>query len=368
MAVRNDITIDWEVSPRLITIQAPSAEITMQDLYDTLRVKETIQMDEEYLVDGAGKEPLGEGVLVGLTLTLNNALLAFEARAGAEYILCQIAGGNLVSNDANGDPFLSPVYPTAFVTIVQANSSSATLQELSAIQYSSFNEGVTMDVVNGIAGTVYDIGTPKNPSGVEADAHKIAENNGFGKVYIKGNITLQDDTIEWIGHEFIGESPLKTLVTIDPLADVFNCEFYSVTVTGTLDGNSHIENGVINGLYFVDGYIYKCALGSSEITLGTFTQANLFSCYSTVTGELTPTINMNGTGILGLRDYFGGVYLKNYNGSGSHSIDLSVGQVKLDSTSITSGTFVVRGIGKLIDENGVSIPTGTWNGGVTIVN
>ena len=42
--------------------------------------------------------------------------------------------------------------------------------------------------------------------------------------------------------------------------------------------------------------------------------------------------------------------------------------VILDSTTVTGGTFVVRGVGKLIDENGDDISSGTWNGGVTIVN
>ena len=83
---------------------------------------------------------------------------------------------------------------------------------------------------------------------------------------------------------------------------------------------------------------------------------------------MIPMIDMNGTGILGLRDYNGGIHLKNYTGTSAHSIDLSSGQIILDSASITSGIFVVRGVGKLIDENGTNIPTGTWNGGVTIVN
>lgn len=370
MAFRNDISIDWTVSPRIITVADPSADVTMQDLYDTLRTKELEQMDEAYIISGSGKEPLGGGVLVGLTLTLNNALIEFQARSGPAYILCTIGGGNLVAVDANGDPTVSAVNPTAFVTIVQANSSSATLQELEAIEFSSFGGGVTIDVTNvsgrALPGTSFPAGTLEQPVDNLVDAHLISLNRGFNKMYVLGNLTL-DNTASWNRHEFLGESAFKTLITVEATASVLNCEFYDCSLTGTLDGSSQIERSVITGLDFVDGIIYSCAIGPDEIQLGTSTVANFFSCYSTVPGTSTPSIDMNGTGTLALRDYNGGMLLKNYTGAGSHSVDLSSGQIKLDAT-ITSGTFVIRGIGKLIDTSGNHIHSGTWNGGVTVVN
>lgn len=127
MAIRSDISIDWSLSPRIITIDAPSTKITMQDLYDTLRTEEVVQVDEPRIIAGAGKEPLGDGLLVGLTLTLNNALLAFEARTGPSYIQCLVSGGNLVAVDNNGDPVANPIFPTSFTQVVMSASSSATL-------------------------------------------------------------------------------------------------------------------------------------------------------------------------------------------------------------------------------------------------
>ena len=370
MAIRNDITIDWSVSPRIITVDSPSVDITMQDLYDTLRTREQDQIDETFIIAGAGKEPLGGGVLVGLTLTLNNALLEFEARTGPSYTLCTVGGGNLVAVDVNGDPVVSPINPTAFVTIVQANSSSATLQELKAIQFSSFNGGVTIDIGNisgrSVSGTDFPIGTLESPSNNLYDAHLIALENGFNKIFVIGNVTL-DNTTSWERHEFVGESALKTAITILSEANVLNCECYEASISGTLDGNSHIERSVISNLFFVDGYLYNCAIGPAIITLGTSTVSNIFECYSTVPGALTPIIDMNGTGQLALRGYKGGILLKNYNGTGGHSVDLSSGQIVLDNT-ITSGTFIIRGVGKLVDTNGNHIRTGTWNGGVTIIN
>ena len=48
MSFRADITIDWSLSPRIITVAAPSVEVSMQDLYDTLRTLEASSpaMDE----------------------------------------------------------------------------------------------------------------------------------------------------------------------------------------------------------------------------------------------------------------------------------------------------------------------------------
>lgn len=255
------------------------------------------------------------------------------------------------------------------VSVRTANS--AGLISNSAIEFASFNGGVTVDLSNStgfaVAGTTFPAGTRQAPSDNLADAHLIASVRGFTKLFVLGNATITSGD-SWVGYEFVGESALKSTIDINAAAMVLNCEFYESTVKGTLDGNTQISNGIITGLDFVDGFIYKCALGPDEIILGTSTTANLFSCYSTVPGISSPSIDMNGTGQLALRDYHGGMLLKNYTGTGSHSIDLSSGQLKLDTT-ITSGIFVVRGVGKLIDNStGLNIPTGTWNGGVTIIN
>jgi hypothetical protein len=128
MAIRYDVSIDWVSSPRLLTVAAPSVEISIQEIVDTCRYLEDTTPGEnyEYLIDAAGKEPLGGIVSVGITATLNNAQIAFEARLGPDWVLCTIGGGNLVAADENGDE-LDPRKPTAFISVDRAASSSATL-------------------------------------------------------------------------------------------------------------------------------------------------------------------------------------------------------------------------------------------------
>jgi len=85
MAVRNDVYVRWDLSPRLVIVEAPSTEILLQDVVDTCRVRESdIEAldDAELLTDGtSGKGDLQDGSLVGITCVFNNAQLAFETRS-----------------------------------------------------------------------------------------------------------------------------------------------------------------------------------------------------------------------------------------------------------------------------------------------
>jgi hypothetical protein len=153
MAIRNDISIDWDTSPRIILVDAPSISVEMQDLIDTLRYLESQAnaMDNPQLLDAAGKEFLkGDGSLkVGLTVTLNNAQVAFEARGGPDWVLCEIAGGNVVAvEDIEATPrvYIDARKPTAYISIDRTGSSSATL-----IQSESSVTQVDIDnIVDGV--------------------------------------------------------------------------------------------------------------------------------------------------------------------------------------------------------------------------
>ena len=82
MAFRSDISIRWDLSPRLITVAAPSTELVIQDLHDTLRELEAQQQNLIYesIIETTGGQDLGGSVTVGLTAQLLNACVSFEAR------------------------------------------------------------------------------------------------------------------------------------------------------------------------------------------------------------------------------------------------------------------------------------------------
>jgi len=127
MAVRGDVSVDFDKSPRIITVASPAVNIEVQDLVDTLRFLEAEQVNMTYpaLVRAAGKDNLGTGY-VGITATLQDAQLAFEDRSGPSYTQCSVTGGNLVAMDTNGFN-ITPIYPTDFTQVVVFQSTSPTL-------------------------------------------------------------------------------------------------------------------------------------------------------------------------------------------------------------------------------------------------
>ena len=347
MTIRADVTVNWSVSPRIITVDSPSTEITIQDLYDTLMSLESQfdAIDEDHIIDAAGKEALGGGTTVGLTATLLNALLAFEARTGPTYTQCSVSGGNLVALQSDLETyFTTPISPTAFTQIVTTASSSATTASQEQLEYATYNNGVTVDVINGTAGTAYPIGTPGSPSNNMVDAHIIATDRGFANFFIKGTLTLTAGDFS-DGHKFIGESVSTTYLILDDAPNVTNAEFFNICVTGILDQNNVARECLLNLITSFNGFMIECGF-LNNITLGTG-QTTMVNCYSNIAGAGTVTLDMGGAGAsLANRGYTGGMTIINKTGTDEISIDLHSGHINLDST-ITNGAITVRGLGKL---------------------
>jgi len=146
MTIRGDITINWAASPRIIEVPAPS--LTVQDLYDTLRDKAASSeaMDDTEIIDGSGKENLGEGVLVGLTVKLLDAKVKFEAQASPT--ICVVSGGNLIAVDVSGGS-TPPIEPSTNVTVILAQSTSASLIEGSGTDPQVIADAVWDETVAG---------------------------------------------------------------------------------------------------------------------------------------------------------------------------------------------------------------------------
>jgi hypothetical protein len=434
MAFRSDITIDWHLSPRIIRIAAPSTEVGIQDLHDTVRELEQDPnaMQYPFIISTEGKQLLGPGVFVGLTTTLQNARIAFDARqesqssgtittadttgtelidadatfitdgvepgaqivnisdgygSGASVVTvvsetriatdilddgydnqfnigdnykiwpviqCEVAGGNIVAVDGYGNP-LDPILPTFGTQVVRTSSSSATLTELEAIQFSSFQNAVTVDPISGTSGTSFPTGTRQQPVNNLVDALTIANDRGILAFLILEDMTI-DGGLDFTDFIIRGLSESHTTLTISAAANVTNCEFGDATVQGTLDGGARITNSQILNLAFVDGFIKNCVL-TGTITLSGTSTAHFIDCWSGVPGTGTPVIDFNGTNAgLEVRDYDGGLRLTNKSGTGDISVDMNSGHLILDST-VTSpdGYIVIRGVGRLTDNSSNSV-------------
>lgn len=427
MAFRNDITVQWNLSPRIITIASPSTSVTIQDLHDTLREIEAYAENLVYptIISSAGKEALGGGVYVGLTSTLLNAKICFEARKTASHsgvitssdltgrILtdntatfvsdgvepgawiinyvdgsvcsvitvdsetqlttnvlgggadnrfelgdsyrvqnvtqCSVFGGNLVAVDSVGSE-MTPILPAAGVQVIRTSSSSATLQELEEIQYASFSDRVTLNITSPYDGVVYPTGTGRQPVNNLEDAMAIAVARGFDIIHVDpGTLGIHaGDVVEDL--YFVGMGSDKTTLVIDQGATVQNCSFERVCLSGTLDGGTSVRNCKISNLNYLDGNIFESII-SGTISLGGESGAFLDCWCGYYTSAITPVIDFSGSySNLVMRNYNGGITLKNKTLPGFISIDLNSGIVILDS-SITAGNYTIRGSGVLLDNS-----------------
>lgn len=119
------MALNFDFYNSIITVPSPDTSVTIQELIDAIRDMEDeyIAMPYGHIADAYGKQDLGSGVKVGITLVLMSPWrVAFEARSGPDTVSCRIDGGNLVGGLDN-----NPIAPTAFTQVTMANSSSATL-------------------------------------------------------------------------------------------------------------------------------------------------------------------------------------------------------------------------------------------------
>lgn len=316
-----------------------------------------------FAMSSVGGNPLPGGKALGATFFLEGG---WKIRPYEGSHMLRI-NGNLYASDGS-NPFV-PTVGSYNVQIIQTVSSlvDSVVQQLPEIEYASFNGGVSVDTVNGTAGQDYPAGTPQQPVDNMTDAHAIALARGFTTFFVIGDLDI-DDSQDYDGHIFVGESQTKSMIDVATSADVIGCEFYDAHVRGTLDGNAKLKSCIIDNLSYIYGVIEQCILAPGTITLGGSSMAHFLDCWSGVPGTGTPIIDMGGSGqALALRNYNGGITLKNKSGPENVSIDLNSGQIILEDT-VTAGTIVCRGIGKLIEAvTGDPIPSGNWNG-ATIIN
>ena len=431
MTTRTDLDIDFNPSPRIVEVRSPSTELIAQDTVDTLRIGEesTSGITEFKLLDASGKQSLGGGVNVGITVELLDTQIAFEPRLtpaetgtvttpsdppvinritfsdstatfitngvargslvinftdnsiadvvsvdsetqlttktlanGSDnsfdtadvyhvfnIIQCDLSGGNIVSVDDVGGE-ISSVLPTAFTQVVRTSSASATLQDLSAIQFASFEGGVWVDVINGFTGTDYPTGTREHPSNNIPDAIAIDIERGFELVHIIGSITL-DTGDDVSGFTILGQNQAKTVVTCNPGAETTGTEFDECSVMGTLDGGSLLKECLISDLAYVDGQVIHCLINPGTITISGSTTAHFLQCVAGNSSAATPTVDIGSGSDVVFREWTGPMTLINKTGPERTSIDMLSGAIIIESSCV-AGEIVIRGHGEITDNSG----------------
>lgn len=361
MAVRTDIySIDYTQNPRIIWIDASIEFASAVDLYDTVSYihAQPAAMDEPHIIDAEGLTKLDEdGNRVGLTVILINAQYAFAPRTS--WTICNMQGGNVVAfTDTTRSTSIYPRFPTAYVSADRTSSVSATLQEQNALQYSSYGGVVSVDVTATnihASGLQYPSGNKEFPVDNVVNAILIAWDKGIDTLELRGThvLTSGDNAT---GLKLRGQNKILSNVTVDAGADVLNCEFSKMTISGTLDGGSLITKCDIGALNYVNGEIFKCTLREFPIVLGGDREARIVDCYSGVSGSDTAKIDMAGEGqSLLVRNFSGGCRILNRTGNDDCSLDFNSGHCIIDKTC-TGAPISVRGVCKLTVEAGATQP------------
>jgi len=357
-----DVHIDWGSKiifvPKcyLTLIQASPTVIYEMDLNDFRMKLKDLEDDEEGMPHLDTHRHNTEVTIQGINFArvieiINGYTITFE---DGQYAV------NLVGANSN----IGDVVNVNQVSIRSNNS--AGLISSPDIEYSSFNGGVIVDVNSGISGTLYPRGTIRMPVDNIADAVLIAEYRGFNKIYFHSDFTLgSESTLD--SYILEGISRVQTDLVIGSAASVVNAIVRDCIVSGVLDGNNSVENCCVSDLTYFHGHISNSGLHGT-IALQGSNDAYIVNC-SQADVDAIPVIDMGGSGQdVVIPDYSGAIRIENLTGSNKVFIGLDAGRVILDSSTVTSGEIRVSGVGLLVDESGTEITTGTWNGGVTIVN
>lgn len=245
---------------------------------------------------------------------------------------------------------------------VQVRSNNSTgLQDLNSLQAASFDGAVTVNLSSTFTGSVFPVGTRGFPVNNFADAKAIADARGIPFFNVVGSSTL--DAADYSsGYTFQSDNANQTTLTVPAGADVDNCVFRELTVTGTIDANVDMHGCTLAApMSLGSGQATSCVLGAGTYTLTGTGTMQFLDCWSGVPGAGTPILDFAGNNkALGVRGYNGGIRLQNKTGAASVSIDLNSGQAIIDDT-VTAGTVLIRGVGRWANES-------TYAGGADVQN
>lgn len=243
---------------------------------------------------------------------------------------------------------------------VRANN-SAGLINVRAMEYPSYMTGIAVDVVHGVAGAIYPTGTHAQPSNNIADAKVIALVRGVETFIIHGSLTL-DTGDDVSGYTLKGENAITTLLTINPGANVAQCQFEDMIVSNsTLDGTSYLKHVFVSNTAGLEGYLESCMLSGALSLTGT---ANTYfvdcksGCVGLGTADL-PVLNMAGSGRhVAFRNYAGPIKITNSTDPGNTiCLDIASGATITLDASCTAGTVYVRGIANIVNNSTMTVST-----------
>lgn len=283
----------YDFLEQIIEVPAPDLELDLQYLVDQTRDVEdelTPPMGYAKIMDAYGKQPLGGGTFVGITVfLLDNWKVRFEARPGPDTVAAFVTGGNLVAESGN------PIAPSAYVTVTLAQSSSPTiatpddnvdLKYLIASLYDtqkSVGNVYYWDPTNGDDGN--DGTTPSTAVATFAAAQGLATAGNYDTIYCLANdvsgtttvtetlsITKNTLKVRGPGHVFQLVPTADTADTIAITADNVEISGLYVSTAGT--GSRDAINITGDYAYIKDAWVTNVRGDGIDISSAQVTKIN----------------------------------------------------------------------------------------------
>lgn len=220
--------------------------------------------------------------------------------------------------------------------IILTSANSAGLTNINEIRSTAFNQSVVIDPNSTNTGIVYPLGTRKKPINNWADALAIAEREAITRFDIVADTVLTTGDFSK-GYAFYADSPFITL-HVENAANVANCDFYNVTLSGQLDGVNIVRECPVGLVTSVSGIFEKCAF-SGNITLSGDTF--VFESYSQIAGAGYPTFTCGEHNIT-FRQYGGSAGLAGTTAGHISSCGIYGGRLIIEA-SCTGGEIHARG-------------------------
>lgn len=225
-----------------------------------------------------------------------------------------------------------------------------------------FNGSITVDVVNGVSGTAFPIGTERVPVDNLTDAVTIAESRGIADIRFESDYTFPNGTYI-TNYNLFGKGRQKTIFTFEAGCILAYCVVHEATLTGWETGIIGFNNCTLEDFGSVGLAPSSVELIAREcIFRGTVSLPSNYSgvmtaldCWALTDSNGDPPIfDMGGcTAKLQARNWSGVVVIKNNTAENSIRIFLTSGGVILDST-ITAGDFLISGVG-VLEDNSTSV-------------
>jgi hypothetical protein len=305
-----------------------------------------------------GGDPISATKNLGLTFFMINGWRIRPQEA--DHRLTVI--GNLYTDPAGFSPFVSTlgVYNVT-IEMQVSNLSDSTVAQMDQINAAVYRGELALDVAHGSAGTIFPKGTHQYPSNNVADALTIAAYYGIESIRVHGALTL-DTGHDVSGLVLKGENAITTLLTINPGANVANCQFEDMIISNsTLDGMGYIRHCSLHGVSGIEGYIESSMLSGALSLTGT-QNVYFVDCKSGCVGLGTvdlPVLSMAGSGRhVAFRNYAGPIKITNSTDpTNTICLDIASGATIALDSSCTSGTVFVRGIANIVNNSAMTVST-----------